>query len=99
MHWVAQPALGVDEELRSWLLGAHPVDVVGLDPGVHVALARPHDHRLAGDPLDVGAQPHVRAEQDLDVLAVLGPYVLDHLHGVGRGAAVVGLRLDLGARC
>ena len=48
--------------------------------------------------LDVGAQEHVRSEQDLDVVAVLGVDVLDDLHGVGRRAAVVGQRLDLGGR-
>jgi hypothetical protein len=31
----------------------HPVDVLGLDPGVYVTLAQPYDHRLAGHPLDV----------------------------------------------
>ena len=47
-------------------------------------------------PLDVGAEPHVGAEQDLDVLAVLGADVLDDLDRVRGGAAVVGLGLHLG---
>jgi hypothetical protein len=34
--------------------------------------------------------------EDLDVVAVVYAYVLDDGHGVGRGAAVVGLRLHLG---
>ena len=46
--------------------------------------------------LDEGAEPHVGAEEDLGLGAVLGPDVLDDLDRVGGGAAVVGLRLDLG---
>src|SRR5680860_1483524 len=71
-------------------------DVVGPDAGVDVALAGPDVHRVAGLALDVGAQPDVRAEEDLRLGAVLAEDVLDHLDRVGGGAAVVGLRLDLG---
>src|SRR3712207_7406867 len=39
-----------------------------------------------------------RSEEDLGVIAVLAPDVLDHLHRVGGGAAVVRLRLHLGGR-
>ena len=41
-------------------------------------------------------EPHVGAEEDLGLGAVLGPDVLDDLDRVGGGAAVVGLRLHLG---
>jgi hypothetical protein len=88
----------VDHELGARVGVAHRGDVRGADPGVHVALAVPDVHAAPGDALDVGPQPHVRAEQDLHVLAVLLPDVLDHAHGVRRGAAVVGLRLHLGGR-
>ena len=50
----------------------------------------------SGLALDEGAEPHVGAEEDLGVGAVLGPDVLDHLDRVGGGAAVVGLGLHLG---
>ena len=43
----------------------------GPDAGVDVALAVPHVHLAAGLLLDVGAEEHVRAEQDLGVRAVL----------------------------
>jgi len=64
--------------------------------GVHVALAVPDVHAPADRPLDVRAEPHVGAEQDLGVLAVLAVDVLHDLHGVRRGAAVVRLGLHLG---
>jgi hypothetical protein len=65
---------------------------------VDVALAGPDVHAATCLPLDVGAEEHVRSEQDLGVVAVLVPYVLDHRDRVRRRAAVVGLRLDLGGR-
>ena len=97
-------ALGVDQELGLGVLGAGPLDVLGADAGVDVALAVPDVEAGAalgvvaqpGLALDEGAQPHVGAEEDLGLGAVLGPDVLDDLHRVGGGAAVVGLRLDLG---
>ncbi len=89
-------ALGVDQELGARVGRAHVGDVGGPDAGVHVALAGPHVHAPAGDLLDVGAQEHVGAEQDLGVGPVLAPDVLDHLDRVRGGAAVVGLGLDLG---
>jgi len=48
--------------------------------------------------LDVGAEPHVGTEEDLGVGTVLAVDVLDDADGVGGRAAVVGLRLHLGAR-
>ena len=89
-------ALGVDHELGPGMLGAHGGDVGGADSGVHVALAVPDVHAPAGHALDVGAQPHVGAEQDLHVVAVLAADVLNHADRVRGRAAVVGLRLDLG---
>ena len=89
-------ALGMDEELGVGMGGALGADVVGPDAGVDVALARPDVHRVAGLALDVGAEPHVGAEEDLGLGAVLAQDVLDDLDRVGGGAAVVGLRLDLG---
>ena len=71
-------------------------DVARADPGVDVALAVPHVHRLAGALLDEGAEEHVGPEEDLGVLAVLAVDVLDDRDGVGGRHAVVGLRLDLG---
>ena len=53
---------------------------------------------LAGALLDVGAEEHVRPEQDLGVLAVLAEDVLDDLDRVRGRHAVVGLGLDLGRR-
>ena len=67
-------------------------------PGVDVALAVPHVHAPAELLLDVGAEPHVGAEQDLGVLAVGLVDVAHDVDRVGRGAAVVGQRLDLGGR-
>ena len=46
--------------------------------------------------LDVGAEEHVRAEEDLGVLAAGLVDVADDSHRVGGGAAVIGERLDLG---
>ena len=89
-------ALGMDQELGARVLGAHVGDVRRADARVHVALAVPDVHPPAGHPLDVGAEEHVGAEEDLGVVAVLAADVLDHLDGVRGGAAVVGLRLDLG---
>ena len=37
-------ALGVDQEVRSWMRGACGLDVGRADAGVHVALAVPHVH-------------------------------------------------------
>ena len=91
-------ALGVDQELGARVLVAHARDVRRADAGVDVALAVPDVHPAAGHALDVCAEPHVGPEQDLGVVAVLAPDVLDDLHGVGGGAAVVGLGLDLGRR-
>jgi hypothetical protein len=61
---------------------------------VHVALAVPDVHLAAGDLLDVGAEEHVGAEEDLGPVPVLAEDVLDHGDGVRRRDAVVGLRLD-----
>ena len=85
------PALGVDQEVRAGVRSPDRPDVVGLDPGVHVALAVPDVHRAPDRLLDVGAEEHVGAEQDLGLGAVLAVDVLDDADGVGRGAAVVGL--------
>jgi hypothetical protein len=65
---------------------------------VDVTLAVPHVQRPSQRLLDVGAEEHVRAEQDLGVLAMLAEDVRDDLHRVGRGAAEVGLGLDLSRR-
>ena len=86
-------ALRVHQELGAGVTGAQILDVLRGDAGVHVAFAVPHVHRPAQRALHVGAQPHVGPEQDLGVLAVLAPDVLDDLHRVGGGAAVVGLAL------
>ena len=91
-------ALGVDEEVGARVLGAGARDVAGPDPGVDVALAVPDVQRAPDRLLDVGAEEHVRAEEDLGVRAVLAQDVLDDADGVGRGHAVVGERLDLGRR-
>ena len=69
----------MDQELGLRVLGADVADVVGADAGVDVALAVPDvearaalgvvlEPRLA---LDEGAEPHVGAEQDLGLGAVL----------------------------
>ena len=73
-------ALGVDQELGVGVLGARAGDVVGADPGVDVALAVPDVEAgvalgvvdEAGLALDERAQPHVGAEEDLGLGAVLG---------------------------
>ena len=88
------------------MLGAHLGDVAGPDAGVHVTLPVPDVEAgpslgivdQAGLALDERPQPHVRAEQDLGLGTVLLPDVLDDADGVGGGAAVVGLSLDLGRR-
>src|SRR6476469_2034781 len=41
------------------------------------------------------SEPHVGAEEDLGFRTTLAPHVLDHLDGVGGGAAVVRLGLHL----
>ena len=89
-------ALGVDQELGARVGLTHVGDVAGPDARVHVALAGPDVHPPPGDLLDVGAEEHVGAEEDLGVVAVLAPDVLHDLHRVGRRAADVALRLDLG---
>ena len=89
-------ALGVDQELGGGMRGAHRGDVGGADPGVDVAFAVPDVHPPAELVLDVGAEEHVRAEEDLGVLAVGLVDVADDRDRVGGGAAVVGERLDLG---
>jgi len=97
-------ALGVDQELGLRVLGSGSLDVLGANPGVHVALAVPDveagptvgvvaQSRLT---LDESTEPHVGPEEDLCLGAVLAPDVLDHLHRVRGRAAVVGLRLHLG---
>src|SRR3712207_8831457 len=52
-------------------------DVVRADAGVHVALAVPDVELAPGHLLDVGAEKHVRPEEDLRVLAVLAVDVLE----------------------
>ena len=91
-------ALGVDEHVGVGVLVAHPLDVVGAQGGVDVALAGPDAHLLAGLLLDERAEPHVGAEEDLGVGAVLAVDVLDHLDRVRGRDAVVGLGLHLGGR-
>ena len=82
-HARRAPALGVDQEVRVRVGGAHGVDVVGPDARMHMALAVPDVQPAAERLLDVGAEKHVGAEQDLGVLAVLAEDVRNHLHGVG----------------
>ena len=91
-------ALGVDEEVGAGVLGADALDVARADARVHVALAVPDVHRPPDALLDVGAEEHVRAEEDLGVRPVLAQDVLDDADRVGRRHAVVGERLDLGRR-
>ncbi len=88
----------MDQEVRAGVRGAGRLDVRRADAGVDVALAVPDVHAPAELLLDVGAEPHVGAEQDLGVGAVGLVDVAHDLDGVGRGAAVVGQRLDLGGR-
>jgi hypothetical protein len=97
-------ALGMDQELRVGMLVPHRRDVVGADAGVHVALPVPDVEagvalRILGEAKlarDEGPEPHVRAEEDLGVGAVLSPDVVDDLDRIRRGAAVVRLGLHLG---
>ena len=86
----------MDQELSVRVLRADLFDVLRPDPGVYVTLAAPDVQPPARLALDERSQPHIGSEQDLGVLAVLAPDVLDDLHGVRGGAAEVGLRLDLG---
>ena len=88
----------MDQKFGLGVLGAQVGDVERADAGVDVALAVPHVHRPADLLLDVGAEEHVRPEEDLRIGAVLAVDVLDHAHRVRRGHAVVRLRLDLGRR-
>jgi hypothetical protein len=88
----------VDQEIRSRVFRARGLDVRGADAGVDVTLAIPHVHAPAELLLDVCPQPHVRAEQDLRVVSVRVVDVAHDLDRVGRGAAVVGQRLDLRGR-
>ena len=89
-------ALRVDQELGVRVRGARRGDVRGPDPGVDVALAVPDVHPPAELALDVGAEEHVGAEQDLGVRAVGRVDVADDGDRVRGRAAVVGQRLDLG---
>ncbi len=82
----------MDEELRARVGLEGSPDLRGADARVHVALPHPDVHLAAGDLLDVGPQEHVGEEEDLPVLGDR----LHHRHRVGRGAADVRLRLDLG---
>ena len=87
-------ALGMDEQLRLRVGGRLAAQFGRADPGVHVALAHPDVHvRAAGHPLHVGAEELVGQEQDLPFRRE-GRY---DLRRVGRRAAQVGFRLDLGA--
>ena len=69
--WVVQPHSGWIMNSASGVRVADGGDVGGADAGVHVALAVPDVHAPPGHALHVGAQPHVGAEQDLHVVAVL----------------------------
>ncbi len=91
-------ALGVDQEVGARVGVAHRGDVARADAGVDVALAVPDAHLAADRLLDVGAEEHVRAEEDLGVLAVRLVDVPHDGDGVRRRHAVVGLGLDLGGR-
>ena len=82
----------MDEQLRIGVLATHGVETLRADPRVDVALAHPDVQLAPGDALEVGAEEHVRAEQDLAIRGD-GP---DHGLGVRRRAAVVGERLHLG---
>ncbi len=77
---------------------ARGFDVGRPDACVHVALAVPDVHASPQLFLDVGAEPHVRAEQDLGVRAVPVGDVAYDVDGIGRCAAVVRQRLDLSGR-
>ena len=85
----------MDQEVRARVGGPNRADVGRPDPGVHVTFTVPHVHRAADRLLDIRAEEHVRAEQDLGVVAVLAVDVLDDADRVGGGAAVVGLGLDV----
>ncbi len=85
-------ALGVDQQVGGRVLGRHPVDVLGPDARMDVALAHPDGQLAAGDPFQPQAQEHVRQEQDL---AVGGDGIDDRL-GIARRAAVVRLGLHRG---
>ena len=89
--WVEQPHSGWIRNSASGCSDAGLGDVLGTDPGVDVALAVPDvearvalgvasEAGLAGDER---AQPHVGAEEDLRLGAVLGPDVLDDGDRVG----------------
>ncbi len=82
-------ALGMDQQVRGRVLRRHPVDVLGPDAGMDVALAHPDGQLATRDPLQPEAQEHVRQEQDL---AVGGDGIDDRL-GVARRAAIVRLCL------
>ena len=88
----------MDQEIGVGVGRTHRVDVVGPDARVHMALAVPDVQTAAECPLDVGAEKHVGAKQNLGVVAVLAENVLNDLDGVGRGAAVVGFSLDCRGR-
>ena len=84
----------MDEQLRLGVGVGLAAQLGRADPGVHVALAHPDVHvGAAGRPLHVGAEELIRQEEDL-LVRRQGRH---DLRGVGRGAAQVGLRLDLGA--
>ena len=77
--WVEQPHSGWTRNSASGCSARVAGDVVGADPGVDVALAGPDVEagaalgvlEQAGLALDVGAEPHVGAEEDLGLGAVL----------------------------
>ena len=88
----------MDQEVGARVRGPYRGDVIGPDSRMDVAFAVPDVNRAPDRLLDVGAEEHVRAEQDLDVVAVLAEDVIDDRDRVRRRAAVVGLGLDLGGR-
>ena len=71
----------MDEEVGAGVRLADLGDVPRADAGVHVALAVPDVEATRADQAErlghVGAQEHVRAEEDLGVRAVLAEDVLD----------------------
>ena len=94
--WIRNSASGFSARVRAMSSGRMPAWTWHSPSQMWKRARRSGSSTQAGLALDEGAEPHVGAEEDLGLGAVLGPDVLDDPDRVGGGAAVVGLRLHLG---
>ena len=88
-------ALGMGQDLRARVGLTDFADILGGKLLVHLTPPAPGDDPHVGLAGDIAGQELVRDEDD-PVHAPFAGRLFDHLHGVGAGAADVGLGLHLG---